>query len=235
MLSRKERRELERLIADLIDGTLTRSGPRILEIVERDPRKYQAALDELLTALSDDMRGKIQPAMVDGLLRSADELLGRLGIDYETERLGSRAERWARQYTYDLVTGIEDTTRDRIGRAVGEYFQDGTLDLRGLGARLDTIVGPGRGQRIAITEATRASAQGERQLVKELNAENPDLQFAEVWQTSRDEMVCPVCGGLQGVRREKAGFVHPDGTTYDAPPAHPNCRCAVRTVLIGGV
>jgi len=45
-----------------------------------------------------------------------------------------------------------------------------------------------------------------------------------MWGTAEDEVVCPICGGLNG---QVVGLDQPfnlDGDEYDFP-AHPRCRC----------
>jgi hypothetical protein len=70
---------------------------------------------------------------------------------------------------------------------------------------------------IAITEVTRAAAEGERATVREIAKEG--IKMVEVWQTKNDEIVCTICGPRHG---KKVG----DGwSRNDGPPAHPRCRC----------
>jgi len=54
-----------------------------------------------------------------------------------------------------------------------------------------------------------------------LQAETPELTTTLVWNTMQDEVVCPVCGPLEGAPKGEWGGQFPDG-----PPAHPNCRCS---------
>jgi SPP1 gp7 family putative phage head morphogenesis protein len=87
-------------------------------------------------------------------------------------------------------------------------------DLRG---RLGRIYSPVRAEMIAVTEVTRAAAEGERATVREIEKEG--IRMVEVWQTNNDSLVCPICGPRHG---KKVG----DGwSKNDGPPAHPRCRC----------
>lgn len=54
------------------------------------------------------------------------------------------------------------------------------------------------------------------------------------WVTRHDEKVCPICDGLDAQRRPvgEAFESDYDGGEYDAPPAHPLCRCRLRLVTL---
>lgn len=47
------------------------------------------------------------------------------------------------------------------------------------------------------------------------------------WITARDELVCPVCGPLDGVAVYLDETFESAGMTLNAPGAHPNCRCTL--------
>lgn len=92
---------------------------------------------------------------------------------------------------------------------------------------------------IARTELAFAYNQGAYQGTKQAQEEGflpPDM--VKVWATARDERVCDVCGGLNGVR-VGIDYDFPFDTKLTAsmvrrmPPAHPNCRCAVKFVEAG--
>ena len=57
------------------------------------------------------------------------------------------------------------------------------------------------------------------------------------WSTADDERTCAVCGGMEGMRRAMDDpFPFQTKLTDPAvrlmPPAHPNCRCAVKFVEV---
>ncbi|HRF49095.1 MAG TPA: phage minor head protein [Anaerolineales bacterium] len=207
----------------------------VLEVIERGG-DWQAALDRVYVGMEAALTAELGPPLLAGVVDSALITMARESLDLDTAALGRRAAEFAERYTYDLVSGITDTTRDRLSSAMRSFFDDEKIDRKTLGERVESIFGEGRGQTIATTEATRASAQGQRILVAELKVESPKARVQELWQTSEDEIVCEICGGLNGVVREEDGYHHPDGTVYDAPPAHPRCRCGARIVVlqIGG-
>lgn len=90
---------------------------------------------------------------------------------------------------------------------------------------------------IARTELAFAYNQGALQGTKQAMAEGFLPETVKVWATAHDERACPVCGGLDGMRR---GLDEPfpfktkltDPQVKLMPPAHPNCRCAVKFVEV---
>lgn len=227
--------ELERQLDEIVQRILRSQMREVLEVIERGG-DWQAALDRVYVGMAAELTAELGPPLLAGIVDSALINMAREGLDLDTAALGRRAAEFAERYTYDLVSGITDTTRDRLSSAMRSFFDDEKIDLKTLGERVESIFGEGRGQTIATTEATRASAQGQRILVAELKAESPKARVQELWQTSKDEIVCVICRGLSGVVREEDGYHHPDGAVYDAPPAHPRCRCGTRIVVlqIGG-
>jgi hypothetical protein len=137
-----------------------------------------------------------------------------VGVTVGLDLVNERAATWAQQYTYDLVKGVTDTSQRQIAQAVDDYYRN-AIDRRGMIERIAREFGPERAERIAVTEVTRAAAEGARVYGGELDALG--LRTRPIWQTAVDERVCPLCGPrhLQAIE---------DGMY---PPAHPNCRCWV--------
>lgn len=214
--------ELERRMADAVKRVFGARRRQVEAVLKRPGGDWQRALDRVYTQLRDELADEFGPLIRDGALDAALATQAQAGVSVSVDALGSRATRYAQRYTFDLVGGIVDTTRQRLGDALVSFLDDESIDLRTLGETVGKIFGQARGQTIATTEATRAAAQGQKALVDELRAENPDARVEEIWQTSEDEIVCPVCGPKNGKRI----------TGGDRPPAHPNCRCAVRVVVL---
>ena len=149
-------------------------------------------------------------------LESAERMLESVPIGVDWSLVNQAASGWARQYAFDLVGGINDTTRQAVGQAVGNFFDQGWT-MGDLTDRLGRIYSPIRAEMIARTEVTRAAVEGERATVREIEKEG--IRMVEVWQTRNDELVCPICGPKHG---KKIGT---NWTRNDGPPAHPRCRC----------
>lgn len=142
------------------------------------------------------------------------------GIPVGWEIANQRAADWARaQVTQQLLPGMTGTTRQVVNDAVAAYYEN-AIDRAGLVARVARAFGPERAERIAITEVTRAAAEGAKQYERELNALG--LATRQIWQTSNDDLVCPICGPRHGQVVQYG----------DYPPAHVRCRCWVTTEVV---
>jgi len=75
-----------------------------------------------------------------------------------------------------------------------------------------------RAEVIAATEITRAVSAGESAALA--GAAAVGLMLRSIWRTAEDELVCDVCGPLDGTGVEVYGSV-----SFSGPPSHPNCRC----------
>lgn len=131
-----------------------------------------------------------------------------LGIDWNL--VNRDALKWAEQYAYELVGGVNDTTRQVLREKVAAWIESGA-PLDALKESLAPWFGEERATLIASTEVTRAFASGN----KEAWAAS-DVVTGWTWQTANDELVCDICGPLDGKDHEM---------NDDMPPAHPRCRC----------
>lgn len=178
-----------------------------------------------------------------------------LGIDWTLVAL--YALEWLDTYSFDLIRELDATQREALRGAIQRWAQNG-LPLSDLVDELVQlgVFGRERAELIASTEVTRAYAQGQIRAWQESGVVRQMR-----WNTVNDERVCPICGPLGGLEFGEDGtlpgsigqqlangivtelgepFVHPggagragrfEGQVYDAPPAHPRCRCWVTAVV----
>lgn len=180
------------------------------------------------------------PFLFSIAISSAEELLRSSpgGVDWAL--INGAANDWARSYSTFLAGNIHKTSRGAVARAlrntIAAFFDEGltheelvrrlkkdktlaqlfTADIRD---KLGRVYGPYRASMIATTEVTRASVEGGRLVADELARQG--IRLVEVWQTAKDELVCPICAPRDG---------QPEGSNWtrnDGPPAHPRCRCDV--------
>ncbi len=172
------------------------------------------------TALSKSMQTEIEPILLElaarGVQRVMDSL-GKSGISVNWELANQQATDWARQYSGDLITRIQDTTRQAVGEQVAEWTQsseglDGLID-RIAGMKNDegkAIFSQRRAETIAITESTNTYASANSiawqqagyapaayKPAAHVNCrcylqpwKMPDGTKVMVWYTARDERVC---------------------------------------------
>ena len=141
-----------------------------------------------------------------------------LGVELSIDAINRRATQWAQSYTYDMVRGINDTTRRAISDAVSAYTQTPGMTVDDVAALLEPTFGQRRAQAIATTEITRAYSQAATITQQEVAAQG--LVTLRQWVTWRDDRVCPICGPLHNTFEDVWQIEQPAG-----PPAHVNCRC----------
>lgn len=151
-------------------------------------------------------------------------------------------------------------TMPQLRREVADFIETGK-PFSDLVSNLANVVGRSRAELIASTETTRAFAEGNRNAWRQASEET-GLTIGRQWRTANDERVCPICAPLGGLtftpegadassieqqrrRGQQAAldepFTHPggrgaadsfSGQQFDAPPAHPRCRCWLAPVVV---
>jgi hypothetical protein len=151
-------------------------------------------------------------------LEAAQRLMSESPVGVDWSLVNEAASNWSRNYGSQLIKDISATSQRATQEAVANYYEQGWTigDLR---KKLGSIYGPVRAEMIAVTEVTRAAAEGERGMVAELR--NQGIEMVPVWQTNNDELVCPICGPKHNKPIEDNEY----------PPAHPRCRCWVNHEL----
>ena len=204
--------------------------------------KYLAGMQERLTAWAEKRKGskdipltfweeenkileailgpQLQRMAYTGMSIAAE----KAGIAFETSMANQAAADWAAKQTDILLQQLGTTTQDGIGSIIEDWIStDGATMGDLVQSLLDTgLMGPDRASMIAVTETTRAFAQGE---ISQYQAAG--IQQMR-WQTNNDEIVCDICEPLN---QEIRGI----GEEFDAgitdPPAHVNCRCWLTPVV----
>jgi hypothetical protein len=141
--------------------------------------------------------------------------------------INDRAMTFASQYSFKLVKDITDTSRKVLQDTISSWVEsgEGLSSLIGQLGKGD-LYGPARGLLIAVSETTRAFAEGNLMVIQE--AARHGFVKGQEWDTARDELVCPICGELDSIR-VGVDENYPGG--IKGPPAHPGCRCGIRPVV----
>lgn len=195
--------------------------------------------------IRDVLRRALQDSADLGVSVAVDQF-ENIGFGFDWTLANQSAAEWVESYTFDLVTGITDTTMERLQIAIPEWINNGD-PLQSLYDDLTPMFGRSRAELIASTEVTRAYAEGNAQAYRASG-----VVRAMEWRTANDEKVCPECGPLGGLHNDGGGqspkplghqigavselsnpkFTHPvTGKVYGLPPAHPRCRCWVVPVI----
>jgi hypothetical protein len=212
-----DRDEKEKAYARLMAKLLKAYGGRLLEKLGDPPDLANLPADfwdeeakTLVKALS--------PFGRTVYLDAARQLLKEAPIQIDWDVINERAVDWSQTYTFELVKGLNETTRETVQRAIGDFFEQG-MTRADLEEQLVGVFGPVRAEMIAVTEVTRAASKGEQELAKQLA--EAGIEMTPIWQTNADELVCELCGPK-----------HDKPITDDMfPPEHPRCRCWVNYEL----
>lgn len=214
------RDELERRLARVLSKGLRAEMKKLLDLLGDPPDLSKVPYEYWQNGWKDIQRD-VEPILVDTFISQAESLMNSVGIGSDWAQFNMIAADWGRAYTYDLVTGMQGTTRraleDLLRNNIPGYFEEG-LTSKELAARLEQHFGAIRADMIAVTETTRAAVEGERAFVEELERESGQ-RMVPIWMTANDEIVrkCPICWP----KHEKPI------TNGQYPPAHPRCRCGV--------
>lgn len=209
------RDQLERELTRELGKIQSAHVARIIELMGNPPNMANIPAEYWNTA-GEELRKALSRFLNRVYLEQAQTFLTRTTIGVDWALINRDAAAWAARYTFDLVRGIEDTDRTLLQDAITRYFEDGqTRDE--LEQVLRERFGDYRSEMIATTEITRAASNGEIGAARQVMEDNPSIEMIPIWQTNADELVCEVCGPLNGMEQG-------DGWT-EPPPAHPNCRC----------
>ena len=141
-----------------------------------------------------------------------------VGLTMDYTLTNAVAAKWASKYTFDLIKGINKTTRDVL-QGIFKTFVDTP------GMTIGDVVNllpytESRALMIATTETTRIYSQATQLAGEALKEEYPDVKVIVTWFTNRDDRVCELCQPLHG-KEVELGKPFPDGS--EGPPRHVGC------------
>jgi hypothetical protein len=146
-------------------------------------------------------------------------------LDFEdsaiTSQVNKLAVEWAENRAAELVTKIEESTRDYLRADVTQAVQEGWSTARLSGVIQDNFgFSAGRCDMIARTEIAKADVQGNMMAYRASG-----LVSGKKWILGSEHPQDDECNGNadEGVIPLDQDFSSGD----DAPPAHPNCECDV--------
>jgi len=163
-------------------------------------------------AMLADLRPEIERMALDSVAAAGTTV----PIVWDEAVIAREAADWAGRYTYELIRDLTGNTQRLVTDQVGRFVQTPGMTIGQLRQALTSAFGQSRAQAIAVTETTRAYAEGNKLVQAELR--RAGLEMVQHWQTSGSD-VCDLCRPLDGKPEDEWGS-HGDG-----PPAHPRCRC----------
>jgi len=199
---------------------------------DMDIVELQAYIEQRLgsQAVHDAIDATVRRAADAGVNLAADQLT-TLGVGFDYTMIHTAAREWARQYSAELIQGIDNTTRTAVRESVARWYTNGE-HLDALTADLSSIFDERRARLIAQTETTSAASNGTLR-----GYEASGVVTEMVFLTASDERVCAWCGSLDGQTVSLSGNfsdkLPPElqaklrGRAIKVPPIHPGCRCRI--------
>jgi len=204
---------------DQLERRMTRDVGAVLdEFSEEAALAVEAGTHPDYQSLQEGLRLAILPLLIGIATEQAMRVSVSTGVSFDPAVINVRAAQWARSYSYELISGLTETTRNVVSEAISSFIETPGMTLGDIHTMLEPAFGKVRAEMIATTEVTRAYSAATNETQQLLN--ETGLQMRRVWHTRNDELVCPICGPLNGQPEEHWIAEFPTG-----PPAHPRCRC----------
>jgi hypothetical protein len=184
--------------------------------------------------LVDTLQQYIQLALPLGAKAISDDL--GMALDFKLDN--PRAVTYLKAHGAELVTKIDETTRDELRTLISDMTATGETYDAIAAAIQDTFDGfadgrpqlhiESRAHMVAVTEMGNAYAAGNAAVANDLS--DAGLTIEKSWMTMGDDRVSDECAA-----NEAEGWIPNDqafSSGDDQPLAHPGCRCdaAYRTV-----
>ncbi|MGH3376330.1 MAG: phage minor head protein [Actinoallomurus sp.] len=126
------------------------------------------------------------------------------------------------RYGIDRIKGIARSRLEQLAARLAQALRDGWSSDRLSRELRDVLDNPSNADTVAQTEISRAQSQASLDTYRQMGV------AATEWLISPSN-VCIVCETNANASPVRLGQIYPSGD--DAPPAHPNCRCAPMPVL----
>ncbi len=226
-----------RAVRELLSEVFSKLQPKIIASVRdglakaKTPKAHaKAVTDDLDMSAVIDLADDIGDDLADLAEDSVQEALAQLGVDDRSDlvdQINEVAVKAAREQAADLVSGIDERTRDMLR----DLIAGGLEDNLGTDAITDSIADSGlfsddRADLIARTEVSRANSEAALEGYRGAR-DSAGVSVRKEWLLGPNP--CEICQD-----NADDGDIDIDddfSSGDDAPPAHPNCECAVSPVV----
>lgn len=227
--AKKKTTELSSVLASLLSAQADRVAELFLEAAPPVDKVAKADwIDDLIAAIQADFEAvidQVQESLASVFGDSGREAVAQIGPSDEAQlvrQVNAASVKWASTRVGDLITGIDETTRQLIRTTIAEGLNAGkSAEEIADDLRQSYAFSAERAELIAETEVARANSYGALDGYKK--AQEAGVQVRKSWLRLED--ACPVCQ-----ENEEAGDIDIDEAFPSgdlAPPAHPNCRCVI--------
>lgn len=235
-LVRKAKRQLQILYAGALAKaakTAASSVKAALSKVEKDDADNEKKAKRIADAADlgplEDIEDDAAEIIGDVAADSSRLALAQLGADSRdalVDQVNADARDWAREQAAELISGIDETTRDDLRRIIADGLDD-NIGLDEIADAIEAATGfdEDRADLIARTEISNANSTAAVEGYKA--ARDEGVNVMKEWLV--DDEPCAICeaNAAQGPIDLDEDFESGD----DSPPAHPNCECAVSPVV----
>lgn len=190
-----------------------------------------STLDPILATFHDMLRISLAGQITEIYISGSAEMvtwghtLGGVPIAYEGPPIQGAID-WAEKHCATLVTRMDDETKRRLAKVIADGIE-GKRGVPGLARDLRREFADMRRYRsmvIARTETADALSQASLDTMKDMGIDGKE------WVVAGEP--CDICIDNAGVGAISVGDAFPSGDM--APPAHPNCECALAPAKLGG-
>lgn len=232
--NRKAARRSVSAMRKILEPALTAMGERLAKHLANAVGKavnVDTTAARLIAELTFEELEDIAPELAEVIANMAaeggkDAIVQVLGaIDGEQlKQVNEKALAYAKERSAELVTSLEDSTRDMLRSTLAEGIENGWSNDELSDALEETYAfSAERAETIARTETAYADVQGNLDGYRESG-----VVEGKQWIIGQDEY-CDDCQELDGVIVGLDENFPGDGG--DGPPLHPNCRCDILPVL----
>lgn len=238
---RKEVKDQTSSLSDTLASVFASQADRVVELFSQVVPDLTATkadapdwVEEFLVALEADLRiviDNLEPPLTEVFGDSGRKAVAQIGPDDEAQlvrQVNAAAVKWSSTRVADLVSGIDETTKQLIRTTITEGLGSGkSAEEIAESLRQSYAFSAERAELIAETETARANSYGALEGYKK--AQEAGLQVKKSWLRLED--ACPVCQENEEAGEIEVDEAFPSGDL--APPAHPHCRCVIVPKVVG--
>ena len=224
---RKRKEKMDARLAEAIKKHFDLMRDQVIQRLSlRYPgRKGLYNLDDMLTAdfEDDEFTAEVLRIILEGGVDGITLFGEQISVTFDSTLVNARVLKWAQEYAGDLVKNIDNSTLAFLKQAVSTFVEMPGFTI---GDIVDMLpLSDLRAWRIAVTETTRAYAQGQQLGAAQLTEEFPGVKIIKRWFTNNDDRVCDLCAPLDGTEVEQGeDFYEAEGEYANGnPPRHVNC------------
>jgi len=197
----------------------------ITEAISFDDR-IGSMIGPLLAAFSTTLTKEINGQLVEIYLFGIAEMISwgkTKAIDYEGPPMQAAID-WAEKHGAKLVKGMDEESKRRIANVISQGIEN-KRGVPGISRDIRQAFGDMakyRSDMIARTETANALSQSSLDAMRGMGVEGKEW----VWGGSD----CDICAENEAKGVISVNDIFPSG--HEAPPAHPNCTCAIAPVML---